>query len=191
MGIHQSITPSQMQMNEAHRARQARFAAAARKMSAKAVTAPVIDVRPAAKVISFQWPKPRAKAIPKRIPQNMWEKARLTFNQHVIDYRVYLLRQAEMDSGDASAEPDIKQGYKPIIDIVFEVLEDFPGLTVDDLKGRSRTTNIVKARQVAMYEIYRQRDGIGYPRIGRWFGGRDHTTVLHSVRKIEAERAAE
>jgi hypothetical protein len=51
--------------------------------------------------------------------------------------------------------------------------------------SKSRLKKFVHARQVAMY-ICRTMTGLPYPRIGEWFGGRDHTTVMHGVRKIEA-----
>ena len=56
-----------------------------------------------------------------------------------------------------------------------------------DLLCSRRTANIVRPRQVAMYlaKILTLRS---LPEIGRHFGGRDHTTVLHAVRKIEARR---
>lgn len=64
------------------------------------------------------------------------------------------------------------------------VLQEFPGITMTDLKSDRRTAKIVNARQVAMYlaKTITQRS---LPEIGRRFGGRDHTTVLHAVRKIE------
>ena len=54
-----------------------------------------------------------------------------------------------------------------------------------DLLSSRRTANVVRPRQVAMYlsKILTLRS---LPEIGRRFGGRDHTTVLHAVRKIEA-----
>lgn len=70
--------------------------------------------------------------------------------------------------------------------IIADVLENFPGVTWEDLKGKHRTSNIVYPRQLCMYEIHRQRKDLSYPAIGRLFGGRDHTTVLHAVRKIES-----
>jgi chromosomal replication initiator protein len=53
-----------------------------------------------------------------------------------------------------------------------------------DLLSSRRTANVVRPRQVAMYlaKILTLRS---LPEIGRRFGGRDHTTVLHAVRKIE------
>jgi chromosomal replication initiator protein len=47
-----------------------------------------------------------------------------------------------------------------------------------------RTANVVRPRQVAMY-LAKQLTLRSLPEIGRRFGGRDHTTVLHAVRKIE------
>ena len=57
-----------------------------------------------------------------------------------------------------------------------------------DLLCSRRTANIVRPRQLAMYlaKILTLRS---LPEIGRHFGGRDHTTVLHAVRKIEARRS--
>jgi chromosomal replication initiator protein len=47
-----------------------------------------------------------------------------------------------------------------------------------------RTANVVRPRQVAMY-LAKTMTLRSLPEIGRRFGGRDHTTVLHAVRKIE------
>jgi chromosomal replication initiator protein len=54
-----------------------------------------------------------------------------------------------------------------------------------DLKGRQRTRDIVVPRQVAMY-LLREETDISLEEIGRAIGGRDHTTVMHGIKKIEA-----
>ena len=54
-----------------------------------------------------------------------------------------------------------------------------------DLKGRQRTKTIVLPRQVAMY-LLREETDISLEEIGRSMGGRDHTTVMHGIKKIEA-----
>ena len=75
--------------------------------------------------------------------------------------------------------------------IIDEAAEVF-GMSVDDLCGYSRTRALVQARQSAMY-VCRSLTEESLPAIGRAFGQRDHTTVLHAVRKIEqlmTERAA-
>ena len=57
-----------------------------------------------------------------------------------------------------------------------------------DILSARRTRTIVRPRQIAMY-LAKTMTPRSLPEIGRRFGGRDHTTVLHAVRKIEAERA--
>lgn len=59
------------------------------------------------------------------------------------------------------------------------------GVTLNDMKSERRTQNIVEPRQVAMY-LCKELTGRSYPEIGRRFGGRDHTTAIHAVRKIAA-----
>ena len=56
-------------------------------------------------------------------------------------------------------------------------------LTMDELCGEKRSQNIVYPRQVAMY-LSRELTDSSLPRIGREFGGRDHTTVIHATSKI-------
>jgi chromosomal replication initiator protein len=58
------------------------------------------------------------------------------------------------------------------------------GYSVEALKGKSRQRPLVTARQIAMY-IFRDLTDLSYPAIAREFGGRDHTTVIHAVDKIQ------
>lgn len=66
---------------------------------------------------------------------------------------------------------------------VIEAVADFYSLSPEDLKGRSRSQKVVKPRQIAMY-LARQETKASLPKIGKALGGRDHTTVLYSLRKI-------
>jgi len=59
------------------------------------------------------------------------------------------------------------------------------GVTQDDIIGRGRTRHVSRARHVAMW-LARQLTVMSYEAIGAVLGGRDHTTVLYAVRKIEA-----
>jgi chromosomal replication initiator protein len=54
------------------------------------------------------------------------------------------------------------------------------------LRGKSRQRPLVTARQIAMY-VFRELTDLSYPAIGRLFGGRDHTTVMHAVEKIQRQ----
>ena len=57
-------------------------------------------------------------------------------------------------------------------------------VSIGDMRSSRRTANIVRPRQVAMY-LLKKGCHLSLPDIGRRLGGRDHTTVLHAVRKIE------
>ena len=59
------------------------------------------------------------------------------------------------------------------------------GLTVEQLKSKSRTRDLVHARQVGMY-VCRELTDLSYPQIGKEFGGRDHTTVIHAYEKVSS-----
>jgi len=58
------------------------------------------------------------------------------------------------------------------------------GFSVESLRGKSRQRPLVAARQEAMY-VFRELTDLSYPSIARLFGGRDHTTVIHAVEKIQ------
>jgi chromosomal replication initiator protein len=57
------------------------------------------------------------------------------------------------------------------------------GVEVEQLRSKSRTRDLVHARQVGMY-VCRELTDLSYPQIGKEFGGRDHTTVIHAYDKI-------
>lgn len=80
---------------------------------------------------------------------------------------------------------------RSVQDICLEVLQDFPGVSLAEVRGAHRTRHIVDARQACMYAVKVEREDLSYPVIGKWFGGRDHTTVMHSVNKIKAQREKE
>ncbi|MFW6088127.1 MAG: chromosomal replication initiator protein DnaA [Gemmatimonadota bacterium] len=64
------------------------------------------------------------------------------------------------------------------------------GVTVDNLVSKRRTKNFTVPRQIAMYIIKTLLD-LPYTEIGGLFGGRDHSTVIHSVNKVEADMASD
>ena len=64
-----------------------------------------------------------------------------------------------------------------------ELVSDRFGLSMEELCGDRRSQNIVYPRQVAMY-LSRELTDSSLPKIGKEFGGRDHTTVIHATSKI-------
>ncbi|MET3645117.1 chromosomal replication initiator protein DnaA [Streptococcus gallinaceus] len=70
------------------------------------------------------------------------------------------------------------------IDKIQAEVGNFYGISVKELKGAKRVANIVHARQVAMY-LAREMTDNSLPKIGKEFGNRDHTTVMHAYNKIK------
>src|SRR5213596_1727326 len=77
------------------------------------------------------------------------------------------------------------QGELPQVTIerIQEIISGRFGLSLDELCGDRRSQNIVYPRQVAMY-LSRELTDSSLPKIGKQFGGRDHTTVIHATSKI-------
>ena len=71
------------------------------------------------------------------------------------------------------------------IDRIQTEVGNFYGVSVKEMKGTWRVQNIVLARQVAMY-LTRELTDNSLPKIGREFGGKDHTTVIHAHGKIKS-----
>ena len=63
-------------------------------------------------------------------------------------------------------------------------------IKVSDMQSARRSRAVARPRQVAMY-LAKQLTPRSLPEIGRKFGGRDHTTVMHAVRKVEELRTAD
>ncbi|WP_245296840.1 MULTISPECIES: chromosomal replication initiator protein DnaA [Rhodomicrobium] len=88
---------------------------------------------------------------------------------------------------------DLIRGKEPrrvkIDDILRVVMKHF-GVNRGDLLSSRRNRSIVRPRQIGMY-LAKSLTARSLPEIGRRFGGRDHTTVLHAIRKIESLLAAD
>ena len=67
---------------------------------------------------------------------------------------------------------------------IAESVASFYNISMDDLVKQSRKKEFVKPRQIAMYLIRKELDN-SFPSIGDFFGGRDHTTVMHAVEKVK------
>lgn len=81
----------------------------------------------------------------------------------------------------------VKEALKTInADTIQKVVANFFNISLADLNTNKRNKNIVLPRQVAMY-LTRQLTNLSLPEIGRVFGGKDHTTVLYSWKKIDKD----
>jgi chromosomal replication initiator protein len=77
----------------------------------------------------------------------------------------------------------IRNGYAVSTEAIIDHVAAYFGLASGDLTSKSRSRPLVWARQVAQW-LTRELTDWSYPAIGRAFGGRDHTTVMHGVEKI-------
>ncbi len=67
-----------------------------------------------------------------------------------------------------------------------KVVSEYFQISVEDIRSKKRSSNIAFPRQIAMY-LCRKLTSESFPKIGTEFGGKDHSTVMHSVEKIENE----
>lgn len=73
------------------------------------------------------------------------------------------------------------------VENIQKTVADFYKIKVADMYSKKRPLNIARPRQIAMY-LAKEMTQKSLPEIGELFGGRDHTTVLHAVRKVAGER---
>lgn len=91
---------------------------------------------------------------------------------------------------EALGEPDPKVEPKIQIQTIINAVTDFYGVKVTDLQSKRRQRSIALPRQMCMF-LARRNTGYSLEEIGGYFGGRDHTTVMHAVRTIEERRDAD
>jgi chromosomal replication initiator protein len=70
-------------------------------------------------------------------------------------------------------------------DMIIRAVAEHFGLNPNQLKSKNNSRHIAEPRQVAMF-VCKKMTRLSLPQIGKDFGGKHHTTVLHSIRKIES-----
>ena len=76
------------------------------------------------------------------------------------------------------------------ISLIQKAVADYYQITVEDMKSKKKDRFVTYPRQIAMY-LCRELMGATQPQIGRDFGNRDHTTVIHAFKRIEEARATD
>ena len=79
------------------------------------------------------------------------------------------------------------QNRQVSVENIQKTVADFYKIKIADMYSKKRPASIARPRQIAMY-LAKEMTQKSLPEIGELFGGRDHTTVLHAVRKIGGER---
>jgi chromosomal replication initiator protein len=101
------------------------------------------------------------------------------------------LPKLTLDEAQTFLRPHMRGGERRItVDEIQKLVADYYKLKQADLLSERRTRAVARPRHVAMY-LAKQLTTRSYPDIGRRFGGRDHTTVLHAVKRIEELKASE
>lgn len=88
-----------------------------------------------------------------------------------------ILEQIISEKKHMSARPAVQVKH------IFTAVSEHYNIVKSELTGSKRNARIILPRQVAMY-LCRDMIGCSYPELGRIFGGKDHSTVMHSVKKI-------
>jgi chromosomal replication initiator protein len=111
---------------------------------------------------------------------------------------IRLIARASLDGTDPS-EIDLgytKEVLKDLIsdhkrsltpEMIIRAVSNYYGLKPGQLKSKNNSRAIARPRQIAMY-VTKQLTSLSLPQIGKDFGGKHHTTVLHSIRKIDSLR---
>jgi chromosomal replication initiator protein len=76
------------------------------------------------------------------------------------------------------------------MEVIQEIVASYFKMKIEDLHAKKRTRSIAFPRQIAMY-LCRELTDTSLPQIGNFFGGRDHTTVIHACDKINKEKDAD
>lgn len=98
-------------------------------------------------------------------------------------FNIQTLYYHQMWFFDLITERKPREAEAPKIELIQQVVARYFGISKLDMISQRRTKDIVHPRQIAMY-LAKALTGKSLPEIGRRFGGRDHTTVLHAVNKI-------
>jgi chromosomal replication initiator protein len=156
-----------------------------------AIEPPELEMRVAilinkARVESVEMPEEVAFFVAKNVRSNVRELegalrkilAYSRFNQK--DISIALAREALRDLLSI-------QNRQISVENIQKTVADYYKIKVADMYSKKRPASIARPRQIAMY-LAKELTQKSLPEIGELFGGRDHTTVLHAVRKISGER---
>jgi chromosomal replication initiator protein len=105
----------------------------------------------------------------------------------VVAYSLLEEKTISLEMAKVVLKDMVQESVKTIsIEMVQKLVADFYNISTSELKNKRRSKNIILPRQVAMF-LARQLTHSSLPEIGLAFGGKDHTTVMHSCKKIDQE----
>lgn len=102
----------------------------------------------------------------------------------VVAYATLEKKPVNLDFAKNALKDMVKESNQNInIEYIQKIVAEYFNLKIHDLKARGRSKNLVFPRQIAMY-LSREMTNYSLPELGGYFGGKDHTTVLHACNKI-------
>jgi len=106
----------------------------------------------------------------------------------LVAYSTIMSSEIDLNLAMEALKDYINKGISEKNDInkIQKVVAEHFKISIDDLKSKKRNSNISFPRQIAMY-LCRKLTDESFPKIGIEFGGKDHSTVMHSCEKIERE----
>lgn len=134
-------------------------------------------------------PDDAAKYLAERVQRNVRELEGAIIKlqiQSTVEQRPIDLEMAKASMG----EPPKSSTVEPSMQAIIAVVTEFYRIRLADLQSKHRQRSITLPRQVCMY-LARKLTRHSLEEIGGFFGGRDHTTVMHALRIIEARRASD
>lgn len=105
---------------------------------------------------------------------------------NIIGYAKLLNSQISIDLAKEVLKNILKNDDRKVLSIesIQKEVSNYFGIKTNDLKSNKKQKNIAFPRQISMY-LVRRYTGASFPEIGEKFGGKDHSTVIHAVNKIE------
>lgn len=146
----------------------------------------VAILRKKAKMENFDIPDEIMSYIAEKIDSNIRELEGALIR--VIAYSSLSGKNINLELAKKSLKEIIKD-KKPVVitaELISEIVSENFNVKIEDLKSKKRNKNIVYPRQISMY-LCRTLTDLSLPKIGECFGGRDHSTVIHSYDKISSE----
>ena len=106
----------------------------------------------------------------------------------LLAYSTMMGRDIDLNLAIEALKDYLNIGYSEKNDVskIQKIVADYFKISIDDLKSKKRNASIAFPRQIAMY-LCRKHTEESFPKIGIEFGGKDHSTVMHSCEKIEQE----
>lgn len=155
----------------------------------------VADIRPSTFDLRLNIVKSKAKIIGLTLPEDVagFLANKITSNIRELEGALNRLAVHADMSGEATSMDtaqdvlsDVLRSYERriTIDEIQRKVAEHYALRLQDMHSSRRSRNVARPRQVAMF-LCKKLTPRSLPEIGRKFGGRDHTTVMHAVRKIE------